>query len=73
LQGCALGGCPPELVGELLVRLGEFVDAGGQVPNGEVVELLPELVAHRGAEPVPVDPELPDLFAGQVEFDAQCC
>lgn len=51
-----LGSCLSELVGELLVGLGELVDAGGQIPCGEGVELLAELMAHSGAEPIPVGP-----------------
>ncbi|MEU4098639.1 hypothetical protein [Streptomyces sp. NPDC026673] len=73
LQGGVLGGRLPKLAGELLVGLGELVDAGGQITCGKNVELLPELVAHRGAEPVSVGPQLLDFLAGQVEFDAQCC
>ncbi|WP_327188341.1 hypothetical protein [Streptomyces xinghaiensis] len=58
---------------ESLVGPCEFVDAFGQVPGAEGVELLSELVLDGLPHPVPVVPRVPDLLPGEFAFCAQRC
>lgn len=66
-----LGGGLLKLVGQLVVVLGEFVDAGGQVLAAEGVELLSEVTAQGGAEPVAFFAERGDLLAREFQVRAQ--
>ncbi|GAA1195991.1 hypothetical protein GCM10009654_61200 [Streptomyces hebeiensis] len=53
--------------------MSELVDAFGQVPGVEGVELLSKLVLDGLPHPVPVFPQGPDLLPGEFEFCAQRC
>ncbi|MFE7710787.1 hypothetical protein ACFU6I_34545 [Streptomyces sp. NPDC057486] len=72
-QGGVLVSGVLELVSELVVVAGEFVDAGGQVGGAESVELLAELVAQGVAKAITFLTEVFDLLACELEFRAQPC
>jgi hypothetical protein len=64
LEHGVLGGGVLELVGEVLVVTGEFVDACGQVLGTQSVELMSELVSDGAAEFLAFGSELANLLAG---------
>jgi hypothetical protein len=62
-----LGGGLLEPVGQLVVVLREFVDAGGQVLAADGIELLSEVTAQGCAEPVAFFAKRDDLLAGEFQ------